>query len=140
MQGKKSLTTALALGLGLMAYGQDKPKIRHVEAPRTSPAAAPEMFKQYCAACHGNDARGNGPAAAALKKPPADLTQLTRKNGGKFPEMKVANVIRGDDVVAAHGSRDMPIWGSVFRSMGDNLDVQMRVRNLVVYVESIQQK
>lgn len=140
MQGKKLLVAALALGLGLAAYGQEKPKIKRVPAERTSPAAGPEMFKQYCAACHGADGKGNGPAAAALTKQPADLTQLSKKNGGKFPGLRVNNIIIGDDFMAAHGSRDMPVWGIVFRSMGDNIDTQMRLRNLTSYLETLQQK
>ena len=140
MQGRKLLVGALAIGLGLAAYAQEKPKIKRVPAERTSPAAGPEMFKQYCAACHGIDGKGNGPAAAALTKQPADLTQLNTKNGGKFPTLKVNGIIQGNDVVASHGSRDMPVWGIVFRSLGDDLDTQMRLRNLTDYLQTLQQK
>jgi mono/diheme cytochrome c family protein len=140
MQGRKLVVTVLAIGLGLTAYGQEKPKIKRVTAERTSPAAGPEMFKGYCAACHGTDGKGNGPAAAALTKQPADLTQLSKKNRGKFPALRVRNIILGDDIMAAHGSRDMPVWGIVFRSMGDDLDTQMRLQNLTAYLESLQQK
>jgi len=140
MQGRKLLVTVLTIGLGLTAYGQEQPKIKRVTAERTSPAAGPEMFKAYCAACHGNDGKGSGPAAVALTKQPADLTQLSKKNHGKFPALRVKNIILGDDVMASHGSRDMPVWGVVFRSMGDDLDNQMRLRNLTDYLQSLQQK
>jgi len=139
MHGTKLLVTVLVIGLGSMAYGQEKPKIKRVTAGRTSPAAGPEMFKAYCAACHGIDGKGNGPAAAALTKQPTDLTQLSKKNHGKFPALIVRNIILGDDIMVAHGSRDMPVWGAVFRSMGDDLDTQMRLQNLNTYLESLQQ-
>lgn len=140
MQGTKLLVTVVAAGLGLTAYGQEQPKIKRVTAERTSPAAGPEMFKTYCAACHGTDGKGSGPAAVALTKQPADLTQLSKKNHGKFPALRVRNIILGDDIMASHGSRDMPVWGVVFRSLGDDLDTQMRLRNLTAYLESLQQK
>jgi mono/diheme cytochrome c family protein len=99
------------------------------------------MFKAYCAVCHGPDARGDGPAAPALKKQPADLTQLSKKNAGQFPGVRVMNVIEGKDVLASHGSRDMPIWGRVFRSMSPDEDmVILRVRNLANYIGTLQQK
>jgi mono/diheme cytochrome c family protein len=100
------------------------------------------MYASYCAVCHGIDGKGNGPAASALKVPPADLTTLSGNNGGKFPSNKVATAIRGDSTIAAHGSREMPVWGSLFRSMsrGQEAEVHMRITNLTNYVESLQTK
>ena len=99
------------------------------------------MFKNYCAACHGTDGRGAGPAAAALKKPPANLTLLSKKNNGKFPALVVENFIKGDSSPAAHGTRDMPMWGNLFDSVsaGDSV-VAIRIRNLKDYIQSIQEK
>ena len=128
----------LATGHTLLA--QEKPPIRYSQPEQTSPTNGAEMFRAYCAVCHGTDATGGGPAAAALKKAPADLTQLSRKNGGKFPKLRVENVIQGADVVASHGSRDMPIWGVVFRSLGADFTVKLRVENLSNYIESLQRK
>ncbi|HJT87314.1 MAG TPA: c-type cytochrome [Bryobacteraceae bacterium] len=115
--------------------------IKRVNAQPTATLNGDDLFKEYCAVCHGNDAKGDGPAADALKKKPADLTQLARKNGGNFPELHVMNFIKGQDVVAAHGTRDMPIWGSIFSSMSPNQDlVQIRVYNLLMYLEQVQAK
>jgi mono/diheme cytochrome c family protein len=100
-----------------------------------------DLFREYCAVCHGNDAKGSGPAADALKKRPADLTQLARKNGGNFPDLHVMNFIKGQDVVAAHGTRDMPVWGTIFSQMSTNQDlVQVRVYGLLKYIEELQAK
>jgi mono/diheme cytochrome c family protein len=98
------------------------------------------MFRAYCAVCHGVNAEGGGPAASALKKRPADLTQLSRKNGGKYPMLRVEHVIQGHDALGAHGSRDMPVWGSVFRTLGDDATVRLRTENLTNYLESLQRK
>ena len=70
-----------------------------------------ELFAQYCVACHGASATGDGPAAGALLKKPADLTGIAARRGGKFPEVEIARFIDGRFDVPAHGSREMPIWG-----------------------------
>src|SRR3984885_7676449 len=101
-----------------------------------------QMFKQYCAACHGLDAKGHGPARAALKVPAADLTTLAKRHGGEFPTDLVTNVLRFGPGVAAHGSSDMPTWGGIFQYM-DNYNqaaVQKRIKNLCDYLASLQEK
>jgi hypothetical protein len=90
--------------------------------------------------CHGKDAKGTGPAADALKKGPADLTQISRKSGGTFPEVHVMRIIRGDDVVGAHGSRDMPIWSELFTSLSSKETTELRVNALMKYLQTIQAK
>ena len=99
-------------------------------------------YAAYCAACHGKDGMGNGPATPALKVAPADLTKLSARNGGNFDAMKVKEMILGTTKVApSHGSPDMPIWGPVFRAMSlDNATERLRVQNLVNYLKSIQTK
>ena len=107
----------------------------------TAAVAGQEMFRAYCASCHGVDGKGKGAAAPALKKQPPDLTLLSKKNGGKFPRDTVSSVIEGNDFITEHGSRDMPIWGDAFRAVNrDESMVQIKVRNLTIYIESIQQK
>ncbi len=112
--------------------------------PATSPSNGQEMYKAYCAACHGIDGKGNGPVAASLKAKPTDLTQLTIKNNGKFPSAEVYTSIKGDPGMPtpAHGSTDMPAWGPVFSSMNQHSDsvVRLRIANLVKYIETIQAK
>lgn len=115
-------------------------RIQHTTMRATNPASGREMFTNYCAACHGLDGKGSGPAASALKTAPADLTSLAKKNGGKFPEAHVSSVIRGESGLSAHGSREMPIWGKLFlqASGGNRTEVQQRVANLVQYLKSMQ--
>jgi mono/diheme cytochrome c family protein len=116
--------------------------IQRVPVKQTSAASGKEMFNNYCAVCHGTDGKGGGPAASALKVPPADLTQLAKNNGGKYPALKVTSAIRGDSDHPAHGSKEMPVWGSLFLNMshGHEGEVQQRVANLSQYVESLQAK
>jgi len=132
----------VALVVAFAILGADTPTaIKKVQPSRTSPSSGKDMFATYCAVCHGRDGKGGGPAVAALKMPPPDLTTLTRRNSGKFPELRVFNTINGDLNVPAHGSKDMPVWGDVFRSMErDNAAQQMRVSNLTKYIESLQSK
>ena len=96
----------------------------------------------YCAPCHGKSAKGDGPAASALKQPPANLTVLAKGNGGKYPADRVTSILRGQTNLSAHGDQEMPVWGPVFWKMshGHEEQVQMRVANLNKYLESLQQK
>ncbi len=131
----------LVLMLVVAAPGQ-KPKVEKAAAPPTSAASAAEMYTSYCASCHGKDMKGDGPAAPAMKEPPTDLTTLAKRHGGQFPTLHVAHIIAGEEVSAAHGSKDMPVWGPVFRavSQGDRAVVMLRVNNLTTYIEQHQVK
>jgi mono/diheme cytochrome c family protein len=133
----KGVTIVLAIGAALVAQ-----EIKKVPIQPTPAASGEAMFKAYCAVCHGTGGKGDGPAANALKKRPADLTQLARKNNGTFPDVHVMNFITGQDVVAAHGSRDMPVWGDLFRSLSPNDQevVKLRLNNVADYVKSLQAK
>ncbi|MBL8207312.1 MAG: cytochrome c [Blastocatellia bacterium] len=96
-----------------------------------------QLFMTYCASCHGEDAKGNGPAAPALKTAPANLTAIAKVNG-KFPGLRVRRIIGGDDFISGHGSREMPIWGDIFRKQRDTTISKANVYALTKYVESIQ--
>ncbi len=122
--------------------GADQPTIKKVTPRQTSPVSGADMFTSYCAVCHGRDLKGGGPAVAALKMPPPDLTTLSARNNSKFPELRVYQAIRGDLEMPAHGSKDMPVWGIVFSSMShDNgAGQQMRLANLTGYIKSLQAK
>jgi mono/diheme cytochrome c family protein len=122
---------------------QPAPKQAIKEAPIRPVAdiAGGATFKAYCTSCHGTLGKGNGPAASALKVPPADLTQIWKKAGGKFPFATVKSQITGDDVIAAHGSRDMPTWGPLFNQVEASKSVaELRLTNLIKYIEELQEK
>jgi mono/diheme cytochrome c family protein len=103
-----------------------------------------ETFHEYCAACHGATGEGNGPVAAELKKPPADLTRIAARRGGTFPDAEIARWIDGRFDVPAHGTREMPIWGRVFQAPAPGAEpddvVRGRLLTLVEYLKTIQKK
>jgi mono/diheme cytochrome c family protein len=122
-------------------------------APQTQPAnrkqldqliysiKGPDLYNAHCAPCHGSDGKGNGPMVPVLKIKVPDLTVLAKNNSGQFPTANVRKTITGQDVLLSHGSRDMPIWGPIFHQIEDDRDFgNVRVENLVKYLESIQQK
>lgn len=141
---RRSLFSLLVVLIAIpFATAQDQaPEIKHVTAKHTSAASGKEMFNSYCASCHGSDGTGNGPAASALKVAPTDLTQLARNNGGKYPALKVTSALTGKAELAAHGNKEMPVWGPIFYRMsgGSQGEVDQRIANLNRYIESLQAK
>ena len=122
---------------------QPAPKIKTVPIQQTAISSGPEMYTTYCAACHGSKGVGDGPAAAALKIPPTDLTTLSAKNNGVFPANHVATVLRFGVENPAHGSPQMPVWGDLLSSLhGGSQDnsnqVRLRISNLTNYLKQIQ--
>lgn len=101
----------------------------------------PDLYHAHCAPCHGAGGKGDGPVASNLKSKPADLTLLAKNNSGKFPADRVGKFISGDQVIASHGSREMPIWGPIFHQIEEDQDFgNVRLQNLVKYLETIQVK
>jgi mono/diheme cytochrome c family protein len=98
------------------------------------------LFVQYCVSCHGSAAKGDGPAATALKLRPSDLTNMAQEYNG-FPSDKVANYIDGEKATSAHGSREMPVWGKRFRDAQRGEAAALgEVYALTKYLQSIQKK
>jgi mono/diheme cytochrome c family protein len=128
------LLVALVFSSG-MAYAQ--PKVEKGPIKPTPASDAKAMFDSYCAVCHGRTGVGDGPAASALAKAPADLTRISARNKGQFPEVRVKRYIEGADEVAAHGSRDMPMWGDLFRSLNRDT-AQIRIQALADYLRKMQ--
>ncbi len=139
--GSIGLAAGLVLLAGNPAAAQDK-QIKKEPIQQTNPSSGAEMFKTYCSACHGKDAKGDGPAASELKVAPPNLTLLAQKNGGKFPEDMVATVLRYGAKAPAHGAAEMPTWGPLFQSLNtaDSSQVNMRISNLTKYIKSLQVK
>jgi mono/diheme cytochrome c family protein len=117
-------------------------KVKKTTVTPTSASSGQQMYTEYCAVCHGTDGKGKGPAAGAMKSVPSDLTTLALQNGGKFPDNKVYGAIKGDVDNPSHGSKDMPVWGSVFQDMthGSAGETQLRISNLTHYIASLQAK
>jgi mono/diheme cytochrome c family protein len=132
-----------ALAVLQPALSQEQAKVTARKAPvrQTSEVSGAELFHSYCASCHGQNGKGDGPAAPALKAAPPDLTLLTKKNGGQFPADHLMNVLANESDYPVHGSKDMPVWGPIFRKMGaDQTLGRLRAHNVTDYLKSIQEK
>jgi mono/diheme cytochrome c family protein len=139
---KRYALDLLLLGFGLTGLGQAFGQAKQDDIPLTATLSGPEMYKSWCASCHGTDGKGDGPAAKALKKAPADLTLIAKRNGGKFPTDRIRKYIDGTEMPPeAHGSREMPIWGNVLKRIDASAPgISYRVVTLTSYLESIQTK
>jgi len=135
----------LACWLALTGFANDPPAggPDATPPPSTLSEAGRTLYVRYCASCHGMDARGAGPAAAALRIPPTDLTRLARANHGAFPAARVTDAIDGRIQIPVHGTREMPIWGE---RLGDDIGnrdtreevVRGRIWLLVEYLRTLQ--
>lgn len=131
---KQRLTLA---GLGIFAVASHA-----IAADDAVEKSGQARFAQYCAVCHGADAKGNGPFANLMTTKPSDLTALAKNNGGEFPFGRVYDTIDGRNLLAAHGTTDMPIWGRDMKDagLGGETDLRGRLVETIVYLRSIQQK
>ena len=133
------ILASLYLILAANAVAQTPKVLKQTKAHTSNSWSGDQLYKEFCAVCHGIDGKGNGPAASALKAPPTDLTQFSRRNNNKYNELKMRNIIGNSDAVGAHGNSEMPVWGDVFKSISANETFgQMRVDALVKYLQTIQ--
>lgn len=136
-RGVKTAVVVTGLSLaGVLLAGR-------ADAQSTSAATGDYLFRTYCAACHGTSAKGDGPLAESMRRRPANLTEIGKRNKGAFPADEVFKTIDGRTPVKGHGGPDMPVWGDVFSKSSDGGDpaiVAARIKALVAYLESIQAK
>jgi mono/diheme cytochrome c family protein len=134
---------SLTLFLLLLECGIAPAQVSEGQRPPMRPVDGASVYQNYCAACHGMDGRGKGPVSGALRQEVPDLTTLSRRNGGKFPGDQVKDTIAFGDgkLIAAHGSKDMPIWGPTFHEIEFDRDLgNVRLENVTSYLASIQRK
>lgn len=138
--GAVAIVTLILLPAGGTAQ---ETTVKTAPIAQSDPHSGKQMFTDYCAPCHGKDGTGNGPAAQQMKKAPANLAALAKNNGGKYPARHVAAVLTFGDEKAAHGSKEMPVWGQLFQSLNwssstKELEAQQRINRLNSYMESLQ--
>ncbi len=101
------------------------------------------LFRVHCMSCHGPEGRGDGAMREVLTVSPTDLTTIAKRNKGSFPAHLVMEIIDGRRPLPAHGAREMPVWGITFQTLdldtNQELEVEHRIRDLVHYLESIQE-
>ena len=140
-----SVTRNLVLSMAVLALTASVARGQEKQPPKKAANVPIELsgrqiFTSYCAPCHGKDAKGGGPIAPSLTVPPPDLTTLSKRNNGKFPMDHFTTVLKNGVNVPAHGSAEMPIWGSTFADANTQRIVTIRVNDLIQYLESLQAK
>ena len=139
-----SHVTGLGLLLVLPLLGpraQDAQDARAKKPTSQEEWSGTALFRTYCSSCHGREGKGDGPVADRLRVAPPDLTQIAKRNHGRFEGDRVARIIDGRDPVKGHGGADMPVWGDAFKGSREGYEeasVKARIRALVDYLEEIQ--
>jgi hypothetical protein len=128
--GKTCVALLMALGGSTWSVAEER-------------SAGETLYTQYCASCHGERGNGNGPVATALTVKPSDLRTITTRHSGEFPRELLGRIIAGDEVIAAHGTRLMPIWGErlqddVLGTVNKSAVARGRIGFLVDYLETLQ--
>jgi mono/diheme cytochrome c family protein len=141
VKGVISVTAIVLLGAGNAVLAQEE---------IGSETIGKIEFQKNCAACHGKAGKGDGPLIEFLKQTPPDLTLISKKNGGIYPQEKVYEWIRDTKKIRAHGTDEMPIWGERYSRdiiefygpdyTGPGSSVRQRILELVFYIGTIQQK
>jgi len=140
-----SVKCNLVLSIAVLALMVSNAKAQEKQPPKKAAnvpieLSGKQIFTSYCAPCHGKDAKGSGPIAPALKVSPPDLTTLSKRNDGNFPADYFTTVLKNGVNVPAHGTTEMPIWGSTFADANTQRIVTIRVNDLIQYLESLQAK
>jgi mono/diheme cytochrome c family protein len=142
MFGTKITLLSASLFTALSVIGPQNQNERKSAPKPPNAAAGQETYLKYCASCHGKAAKGDGPAAFVFRAPPSDLTTLSRRHENKFPAGYVGVVLTFGKRFASHGSEDMPVWGSRFKTLDPVHDPtgQQHINDLVAYIRSLQVK
>ncbi len=133
---------ALVVGVGLSLAGS----AASAEMDALKIAKGKVTFRIYCSNCHGDGGRGDGNLAELLSVPPANLTIIAARNGGRFPTMQVRALVDGRETVRGHGLKEMPVWGDAFQKSlqptwteeTDEERAERKIEEVVAYLESIQ--
>lgn len=133
---RKYLVLAAMVGGLMVGFAHEAVAASTVGAPLVSEGISLELghrdYMNYCAACHGADAKGDGTLGEFLTLKVPDLTTLSKYNAGKFPEERVVDVVDGRVDVKVHGMRDMPVWGDWFNREAASADTSSAARELIV--------
>jgi mono/diheme cytochrome c family protein len=148
----KSLCSGAVLVLLVIAISLPQARAGKTQSIEDQVKMGATDYQNFCAACHGKDARGNGPVAMELKIAPPSLRNLAARRNGVFDVNEIVKIIDGRDMPRAHGTPEMPIWGSLFRFVAEasgilssdiedtEKDAQKHILAVAKYLETIQEK
>lgn len=139
-----ALAAAIVVGIGYQAQSQSANNVV-VKVNTTPTTDGKQLYVNYCAPCHGVNAKGDGPVASSLKQPTTDLTMLSKNNGGKYPSERIVAVLNFGLANPAHGTAAMPVWGPMLSTMNSSNDAHgdltaLKISNLSEYLKSLQVK
>jgi mono/diheme cytochrome c family protein len=114
-----------------------------VQAGEAPDMTGAELYKEFCATCHGVSGHGDGPVALSLKRRVPNLALIAERHSGVFPAEEVHQRIDGRSMPREHGTSEMPIWGWEFYGYeGEDAGRRRRaaelIDRLVEYLQSIQ--
>lgn len=138
--GGCAYTAMTAFGILTLFSCGAPPKVTRIDYPEPS---GRDIFMAQCAGCHGEDGKGNPAAISELPEAPADLTGLSKRNGGAFPTERVKDIVAGAvDIPGHRGPDQMPIWGDLFDARRNTArqEATKHLESLTAYLESIQQR
>jgi mono/diheme cytochrome c family protein len=136
------LSAALLLAAAGPALGAGPESSKHA-VNESNPGY--QAYRENCGACHGVFADGNGPVAQFLDPKPANLTKLYKRFGSPLAKAQLLSVIDGRDMVRAHGTSEMPIWGrhlyqSIPPAPGKEALKRGTLQIIIDYLQTIQEK
>lgn len=121
-------------------------------APAAEPSLGQREYQNRCMMCHGSTGKGDGWLAQYLINRAPSLTQLKKNNSGVFPAADVFEIIIGRKSVGVHGPREMPVWGTIYRTEQQSADnakskaraaderaVRAKIRALTDYIAGLQE-
>ena len=115
---------------------------QQVPAEELSGESGAQLYRQFCASCHGRTGEGDGPVAPFFKLLPPDLTHISQRSRGEFPAERIRRIIDGREVVSPHGAREMPVWGLLFAGAADDAAgkpvADAAITRLVEHLRSLQ--
>ena len=102
-----------------------------------------DLYRRFCASCHGIEGRGDGPVSASLRVEVPDLTRTATRATGADQRDRIGRIIDGRYIIGAHGTRIMPVWGEdLARLEIGNPDAERSAQTIIArladYVLSLQ--
>jgi mono/diheme cytochrome c family protein len=129
------------MGSLVLAGGLIDASARGQAGSKQATVSGSQTYQTYCAVCHGDKAKGDGPLAESLRSRPPDLTLEKKKHDGEFPTETLVRIVDGRNPVSGYGGGDMPRWGEAFKNSEDDEQVvEQRIGAVVAYLGRIQER
>lgn len=112
--------SAFLLSLGMVFFGTA------LLAHAADPAEGKKLYGQFCASCHGESGKGDGPASAALNPKPRNHTD--KEYMSKLSDEDMMKVIK-EGGTSVGKSPIMPPWGAALKDD--------QVKDVIAYIRTL---